>query len=148
MGDERKEGRASSAILAHAHSWVLFWRQIRTGLYNVIQKQSLLYPEAFEAHYALACPAVVAALGERDQGVQPAMWEAVLAFLRACPQAWQHVNFQKASSQVCEHGECLQVCLQDGVALLHEPRFDLTWNLQNLDLCSIPMKCNTCVRDA
>jgi hypothetical protein len=42
-----------------------------------------------------AAQAVLGALGEKDAGCHPAMWEMALMFVRAQPGCWAHVSLQK-----------------------------------------------------
>ena len=70
---------------------------VRRSAYRAVAAVASALPPLLSDDAArAAAPAVLGAVGEREPGCHPEMWEAVLAFARAHPSAWAGINLQKA----------------------------------------------------
>ena len=53
-------------------------------------------PAAFEGRLPDVAPAVLGGLGDKDAGAHAAMWDMLLSFVRAFPEAWSVIDARKA----------------------------------------------------
>ena len=52
-------------------------------------------PAALEGQLPDVAPAVLGALGDKDAGAHAAMWDMLLSFVRAFPEAWSVIDARK-----------------------------------------------------
>ncbi len=69
---------------------------VRRAAYSLVAAAAERRPQLLAGSLAASAPAVLGALGDKEPANHEAMWGMLLAYARAAPDSWSHVNMQKA----------------------------------------------------
>ncbi|PRW55988.1 E3 ubiquitin- ligase listerin [Chlorella sorokiniana] len=69
---------------------------VRRAAYSLVAAAAERRPQLLAGSLAVGAAAVLGALGDKDPANHEAMWGMLLAYARAAPDSWRHVNMQKA----------------------------------------------------
>lgn len=69
---------------------------VRRAGYGLVAAAAERRPALLAGSEATGAPAVLGALGDKEPGNHEAMWGMVLAYARALPDSWRHINLHKA----------------------------------------------------
>lgn len=69
---------------------------VRRAAYGLVAAAAERRSQLLAGSLAVSAAAVLGALGDKEPANHEAMWGMLLAYARAAPDSWQHVNIQKA----------------------------------------------------
>lgn len=69
---------------------------VRRSAYGLVAAAAERRPQLLAGSLAVSAAAVLGALGDKEPANHEAMWGMLLAYARAVPDSWRHVNMQKA----------------------------------------------------
>lgn len=69
---------------------------VRRAAYGLVAAAAERRPQLLAGSLAVSAAAVLGALGDKEPANHEAMWGMLLAYARAAPDSWGHINMQKA----------------------------------------------------
>ena len=76
---------------------------VRREAYRLVGAAAARRPELLAPAVPAAAPAVLGALSDKEPGTHDVLWGMLLAYARAFPEAWDHINMQAGGGRSRGH---------------------------------------------